>query len=74
MNTGVNVIFISIDSLRADHLRSYGYSRNTSPNIDQLAGEGVLFSNAFSTSSWTLPTHLSMITSLYSQSHGVLTG
>jgi arylsulfatase A-like enzyme len=69
-----NVVFISIDSLRPDHLSCYGYARKTSPNIDRLAREGVLFSNAFSTSSWTLPAHLSMLTSLYSLSHGVLTG
>jgi arylsulfatase A-like enzyme len=70
----INVVFISVDTLRADHLGCYGYNRNTSPNIDRLASEGVLFSNAFSVSSWTLPAHISMFTSMYSTSHGVITG
>ena len=69
----VNIVLISIDSLRADHLSTYGYSRKTSPNIDQLADEGVVFSDAYSVTSWTLPAHLSMLTSLYPLSHGVFT-
>ncbi len=69
----VNVILISIDSLRADHLSCYGYHQKTSPNIDRLAKEGILFSNAFSNTSWTLPAHISMLTSMYSESHGVIT-
>ncbi|MGH7792955.1 MAG: sulfatase-like hydrolase/transferase, partial [Thermodesulfobacteriota bacterium] len=73
-NKDINVVFISIDTLRADHLGCYGYHRNTSPNIDRLAREGVIFSNAFSVSSWTLPAHISMFTSMYSTSHGVITG
>jgi len=48
-----NLIIICIDSLRADHLGCYGYSRNTSPNIDSLAKEGILFENAYSNSSFT---------------------
>lgn len=61
-----NVVLISIDTLRADHLGSYGYNRNTSPNIDKLAEEGVLFENAFSQAPWTFPSMASMHTSLYS--------
>ncbi|HAC81752.1 MAG TPA: hypothetical protein DCG06_15745, partial [Deltaproteobacteria bacterium] len=41
-----NILLISIDSLRADHLGSYGYARNTSPNIDALASEGARFVTA----------------------------
>jgi arylsulfatase A-like enzyme len=67
-----NVILISIDSLRADHLSSYGYERPTSPEIDALADEGVLFSQAMSTTSWTLPSHVSMLTSMHAESHGVI--
>lgn len=67
-----NVILISIDSLRADHLHCYGYDRNTSPHIDQLAREGVLFVNTFSSSGWTLPAHVSMLTSLVVPTHGVV--
>lgn len=68
----VNIVFISIDSLRADHLSSYGYPQKTSPNLDRLTDEGVVFSNAFSVTSWTLPAHTSMLTSLYPLSHGVV--
>jgi arylsulfatase A-like enzyme len=65
-----NLILISIDSLRADHLGSYGYSRNTSPSIDALAGEGTVLENAIAQSSWTLPSHASLLTSLYARTHG----
>jgi arylsulfatase A-like enzyme len=64
-----NVILVSIDSLRADHLGSYGYGRDTSPNIDALAAEGVLFERATAQAPWTLPSHASMLTSLYSRTH-----
>jgi arylsulfatase A-like enzyme len=67
-----NVVLISIDSLRADHVGCYGYSRNTTPAIDRLASQGVRFAEAISTSSWTLPTHLSIFTSRYQISHGVM--
>ena len=67
-----NLILISIDTLRADHLGCYGYNRNTSPNIDRFAKDGVLFSNTIAQSSWTLPSHMSMLTGLYPTSHGVL--
>ena len=66
-----HVIFISIDTLRADHLGCYGYGRKTSPNIDSLAGQGVRFANAFAQSSWTLPSHMSMMTSQYPHVHAV---
>jgi len=60
-----NVVLICIDTLRADHLGCYGHSHNTSPNIDTLAGQACLFSNAYSTSSWTFPSHFSLFTSKY---------
>jgi arylsulfatase A-like enzyme len=66
-----NVIFISVDTLRADHLGCYGYERDTSPQIDALAARGVRFANAFSQASWTLPSHISMMTSQYPHVHGV---
>ena len=66
-----NVILISIDSLRADHLGCYGYPRDTSPHIDRLAREGALFEYAIASTSWTLPSHMSMFTSLYDSLHGV---
>ncbi|NIM90309.1 MAG: sulfatase-like hydrolase/transferase [Candidatus Aminicenantes bacterium] len=68
---GLNVILISIDTLRADHLKCYGYEKQTSPQVDRLAQDGVLFEHAFSPSPWTLPSHVSMLTSLDSLQHGV---
>jgi arylsulfatase A-like enzyme len=67
-----NVVLVSIDSLRADHLGSYGYDRPTSPRLDQLAAEGVRFSAAYATSPWTLPSHASMLTGRYPLSHGAV--
>jgi len=66
-----NILFISIDSLRRDHLSCYGYFRETSPNIDRLAAKGTIFDNAISTTCWTLPSHMSMFTGLYNMQHGV---
>lgn len=68
----LNVVLISLDSLRADHLGCYGYDRDTSPRVDRLASEGIRFENAIATSSWTLPTHLTMFTGRYQLSHGVV--
>ena len=65
-----NVLLISIDTLRADHLSCYGYPEKTSPAIDQLAAEGVLFTKTASTASFTLPAHASMLTGLFPSSHG----
>jgi arylsulfatase A-like enzyme len=57
-----NILFISIDTLRADHLGCYGYQRPTSPHFDRLAAEGVRFARAVAPSSFTLPSHVSMFT------------
>jgi arylsulfatase A-like enzyme len=65
-----NLILVSFDSLRADHLGAYGYARDTSPNLDRFASQAVLFERAYSTSSWTLPAHASMLSSLYPEEHG----
>jgi arylsulfatase A-like enzyme len=71
VNARPNVLLICIDSLRADHLGCYGYARDTSPTIDSLASVGSVFDNAIAQSSWTLPSHASLFTSLYQKSHGV---
>lgn len=60
-----NLIVVSIDTLRADHLGCYGYSKPTSPLLDNLAARGVLFENASATSPWTLPSHGSLLTGFY---------
>jgi arylsulfatase A-like enzyme len=65
-----NIVLITADALRADHLSCYGYGRKTSPNIDQFARESVLFENAVSPASWTLPALASLFTSLYPSFHG----
>ena len=67
-----NVILISIDTLRADHLGVYGYERNTSPNIDKFSMENIRFSNHITTSASTLPSHTSMFTGLYPKNHDIL--
>jgi len=64
-----NLLFISIDTLRADHLGAWGYGRATSPHIDAFAREAVVFENAQAQSSWTLPTLASLMTSLHSSTH-----
>jgi len=64
-----NVILISIDTLRADHLGCYGYERPTSPEINRLAKDSVLFEKSISTTSWTLPAHVSLLTSLNTSKH-----
>jgi arylsulfatase A-like enzyme len=65
-----NVLVIVIDTLRADHLSSYGYPRPTSPEIDRLAQHGVLFENAIAPSSWSLPSHASLVTGRAVHEHG----
>lgn len=67
-----NVLVILVDTLRADHLSSYGYARPTSPHLDAIAKQGILFENAVSTSSWTLPAHQSLLTGRYPHEHGPL--
>ena len=68
---GPNIIVISIDTLRADHLGSYGHQKDTSPNIDKFADKAVLFENAYSQGSWTYPSMTSMHTSLYPSQAGI---
>ena len=67
----LNVLLITIDTLRADHLSSYGYHRDTSPALDHLASEGVLFENAIVQQGATWPSVTSIMTSMYPGTHGV---
>lgn len=66
-----NVLLISVDTLRADHLSCYGYERRTSPRLDRLAAGGVRFARAYSSSSWTLPAHMTLFTGLPVSGHGI---
>jgi arylsulfatase A-like enzyme len=65
-----NIVLISVDTLRPDHLGCYGYERATSPRMDRLAAEGVLFESAISSTSWTLPAHAALFTGLADSVHG----
>ena len=64
------VILISIDTLRADHLGCYGYSRPISPFIDRFRRDAVLFEQAIAQAPSTLPSHASMLSSLWPEDHG----
>jgi arylsulfatase A-like enzyme len=65
-----NIVVIAVDTLRSDHLGCYGYRRATSPNIDRLASQGLLFENCSSPGSWTIPSMMSMWTGLQPNAHG----
>jgi arylsulfatase A-like enzyme len=70
---GPNVILISLDTVRADHLQPYGYPRPTSPTLNRFASEAVVFTEAFAPEPWTLPSHMTMMTGLHPLRHGVRT-
>lgn len=72
--TQPSLLLITVDTLRADRLPFYGYKRNTAPFLGKLAGEGIVFANAYSTSSWTVPAMTSLITGVYPSSHGITRG
>jgi len=67
-----NIILISIDTLRADHLGIYGYKAGTSPNIDKFAKESIIFTNAIAQASWTPPSLASILSSTNPTEHGVI--
>ncbi len=69
--SSLNVVLVTIDTLRADRLSSYGSTQVSTPEIDRLAEEGIRFSNAASTVPFTLPAHSSMMTGTYPPFHGV---
>ena len=69
-----NILLISLDTLRSDRLNFYGYHRETAPNLAQLAEEGIVFTNVFAPATWTLPSHMSLFTSLYPAAHGICDG
>ena len=65
-----DVFLISMDTTRADHMSTYGYDRETSPNLTALAADGLNFTQARSPAQWTVPGHASMLTGLYPTRHG----
>lgn len=67
-----NILLLVIDTLRADHVGSYGYERDTTPAIDRIAGNSIVFENAYTTAPWTLPAFASILTSRYPWEHGAV--
>ncbi len=65
-----NVILVTLDTTRADRLGCYGYYRQTSPNLDKLADDSLVYTRAIAPSSWTLPSHASLFTGKFTSSHG----
>ena len=65
-----NLLFIVLDTLRADHMSLYGYNRSTTPQLDAWSKEGITFDMARSAAPWTLPSHVTMFTGLWPTQHG----
>jgi choline-sulfatase len=65
------VVFVVLDGTRKDRLSLYGHDRETSPNLDALASDAVVFENAYTPASWSLPAHTSMFSGLYPSEHGI---
>lgn len=65
------VVMIVLDTLRRDHASLYGYARQTTPRLDQLAADAQVFTNAYSSTSWTLPAHVSLFSGKDLVGHGV---
>jgi arylsulfatase A-like enzyme len=64
-----NVLLIVMDTTRADHLSCYGYGKQTTPALDRIASQGVLFEQMIAAASWTLPSHATLFTGLYPRDH-----
>jgi arylsulfatase A-like enzyme len=64
-----DIVLLVLDTQRCDRLSCYGYSRPTSPCLDELAAEATLFRRVFATAQWTIPSHASMFTGLYPSEH-----
>ena len=71
-DTQPNIVVLAIDTLRADHLGCYGYHRPTSPEIDQLADQSVLFERAFAAGIPTMPAFTTFYTGLHPYRHGIV--
>lgn len=67
-----NILFIVLDTHRADRLGCYGYTRGTSPNLDAFAASATVFENAVSPGQWTIPAHASMFTGEFPTTHGTV--
>jgi arylsulfatase A-like enzyme len=65
------VILISIDTLRADHMSAYGYTRETTPNMSRLLKDAVYYTQAYPNGCWTMPSHMSLLTGVLPSRHGI---
>lgn len=70
--TQPDIIFIVLDTQRADRLGAYGYDKPISPNLDRFASQSILFEQAVAPAQWTVPSHASMFSGLYPSAHQVL--
>jgi len=73
-DTPPNVVFVCLDTVRADHLGAYGYERDTTPFLDELAARGTRFADTSATASWTKPSVPSFLTGTFPSQHGVYEG
>jgi choline-sulfatase len=64
------VVFITIDTLRADHVGAYGYTKARTPNLDAIAKDGTMFERAYAAAPITLPSHATLMTGRYPPGHG----
>ena len=69
-STQPTIILITLDTTRADHLSCYGYAKKTTPNIDKLAENALIYDHAIAPATWTLPSHASLFTGKFPSSHG----
>jgi len=67
-----NLVFLSVDTTRADHLSVYGYERPTTPTLERIARDAIVFDQAIAAAPSTAPSHMSMFTGLYPSIHGVM--
>src|SRR5438045_2203229 len=69
----LNLLLVTLDTTRADHIGCYGHSQALTPTLDALAKEGVLFEKAYAAVTMTLPSHATILTGLYPPEHGLHT-
>ena len=71
VNDKIQIILISIDTLRGDHLTSAGYFRDTSPNLTRLIKDSTYYIKAYTNGCWTIPSHMSLLTGTLPSRHGL---
>lgn len=71
MHKRPNILLFVLDAVRAKNVSAYGYAQITTPILDSFAGEGIFFRRAFTNSTWTIPTHASLLSGLYLSEHKI---